>query len=92
MKMELGFGLYQVQSFNSSSRTNRTVIDGDTYATEADGTLLLRLFPAEVAYFPGEGMLLDDDFKIPPRTSKAKAQEMIRKRVAELKASGAIRE
>lgn len=37
-------------------------------------------------------MLLDDEFRIPKRTSKVKAQQMIRDRVAELKASGVISE
>ncbi len=88
----MAIGLRLEQSFDGSSRTNRTIIDGVTYATEKDGTQLLMLIDEDIAYFPGEGMLLDDEFRIPKRTSKVKAQQMIRDRVAELKASGVISE
>lgn len=39
----MAIGLRLEQSFDGSSRTNRTIIDGVTYATEKDGTQLLML-------------------------------------------------
>ena len=89
---EMASGLRLEQSFDGLLRTNRTIIDGITYATEEDETQFLILIDEDIAYFPGEGMVLDDGFRIPKRTSKVKAQQMIRDRVAELKASGVISE
>ena len=63
------------------ARENTCIIDGKYYATGAGGTGLYELVDPSIAYFEGEGRLIDDSFRL---SGKDTPEEEITVRVKEL--------
>ena len=56
--------LEQTMTLHSPKKINRTVIKGQTYATDENGKGLYLLVPANMARYNGEVALIDETFKL----------------------------
>lgn len=80
--------LEQTMTLHSPKKINRTVIKGQTYATDENGKGLYILVPVNIARFDGEGALIDETFKIRKGLKKETIEKKIRERLEQIKWQG----
>ena len=76
--------LEQTMTLHSPKKINRTVIKGQTYATDENGKGLYLLVPANMARYDGEGTLIDETFKIGKGLKKETIEKKIRERLDQI--------
>ena len=76
--------LEQTMTLHSPKKINRTVIKGQTYATDENGKGLYLLVPTDIARYDGEGALLDESFKIRKGLRKETIERKIRDRLSRM--------
>lgn len=64
--------------FESNAKENFCTVDGKRYATGENGKCLYQLIDPSIAYFPGETMLIDENFVV---KNQATAEDEIKKAV-----------
>ena len=78
--------LEQTMTLDSPKKTNRTVINGQIYATDEKGKGLYLLVPTNIARYEDEGALIDESFKIRKGLKKETIEKKIRERLDQIKA------
>lgn len=76
--------LEQTMTLHSPKKINRTVIKGQTYATDENGKGLYLLVPANMARYNGEGALIDETFKLRKGLKKETIEKKIRERLDQI--------
>lgn len=76
--------LEQIMTLHSPQKINRTVINGQTYATDENGKGLYLLVPVNIARYDGEGALIDETFKVRKGLKEETITRKIKERVAYL--------
>ena len=76
--------LEQTMTLHSPQKINRTVINGQTYATDENGKGLYLLVPVNIARYDGEGALIDETFKVRKGLKEETITRKIKERVAYL--------
>lgn len=73
--------LEQTMTLDSPKKINKTVINGQVYATDENGKGLYLLVPTDIARYDGEGALIDETFKIRKGLRKETIERKIRDRL-----------
>ena len=76
--------LEQTMTLDSPKKVNKTVIDGQIYATDENGRGLYLLVPSNIARYDDEGALIDETFKIRKGLKKETIEKKIRERVFQI--------
>ena len=71
-------------TLDSPKKVNKTVIDGQIYATDENGRGLYLLVPSNIARYDDEGALIDETFKIRKGLKKETIEKKIRERVFQI--------